>query len=418
MDFPQMMTLRQRFSAPVEADVAGAVRRELGELDLASRVNPGQSVAVTVGSRGIANLALIIKTVVEVLVGLGARPFLVPAMGSHGGGTLEGQRTLVEEMGVTEEYTGAPIRATMEVVQMGTSPEGVPVHFDRFAAEADHVMIVNRVKPHTSLYGEVESGLHKMMLIGLGKAEGARNYHQAFVKYSFERIARSVGQEVIGRCRVLCGLAILENPNEQTALISAVAPPDFFSSETRLLQKARGWLPRLPFKEADLLIVDLMGKDISGSGMDTNVTGRKQQVHQAGPDEWPKITRIFVRDLTPVSHGNATGIGRCEFTHSRLVEKIDYQATFLNCLTANRPEIAAVPIHFSSDRLVLEAALGTIGLVPPAEAALMRIKSTMDVERVQVSGAYAPQVAQRDDLEIETPLADMAFDQKGDLLPF
>ena len=418
MPYPRLMRVRQHFDAPTLEDVSGAVRAEVASLHLSSRVQPGQSVAISVGSRGIDNIALIIKTLVEELKVLGLEPFLVPAMGSHGGGVAEAQRAIIEAYGVTEEYTGAPIKASMETVQVGATEDGVPVYFDKFAHEADHVAVVGRIKPHTDFVGEIESGLHKMMLIGLGKHRGAALYHQAIVHYSFDRIVRSVGQAVIEKCGVLLGLGIVENPYDKTALIKAVAPEEFVEREKELLILAKKWMPRLPSDQVDLLIVDEIGKEISGAGMDSNVIGRKFHDHHAAEKEFPKITRIYVRDLTEATHGNASGIGVAEYTHQRVVDKMDRSKTYINCMTGNAPAGAAIPLYYDTDRQVLDAALQTVGLVEPENARVLRIRNTLDLAELLVSEAYLPQVEKQDDLSIVEPLKDMEFDDQGDLLPW
>ena len=418
MPYPRMMRIRQRFEAPQVDDIPAAVHAEVAKLDLFSRVEKGQTVAISVGSRGIASIALIIKSLVEQLKGLGLEPFLVPAMGSHGGGTAEGQRAIVEGYGVTEEYTGAPIRATMETVQVGQTEEGVPVFFDKYAYEADHVVVVGRVKPHTGFVGEIESGLHKMMLIGLGKHRGASLYHRAIVQYSFDQIIRSVGQAVIDRCGVLMGLGIVENQYDRTALIDAVPPEKFVEREKELLILAKKWMPRLPFDRVDLLIIDEIGKEISGSGLDTNVVGRKYYDHCAAEKEYPKVTRIYVRGLTEATHGNAAGIGNVEFVHSRAVEQMDQEITYINCLTGNAPQGAAIPLHHGTDRKCLDVALGTVGFVEPQDARIVRIHNTLELAEVLVSEAYQSEIEQREDLSIVEPVAEMEFDGSGDLLAF
>ncbi len=418
MALPRVMRLRQHFAAPRVDDIAGTIRDQMAQLKLSGKVRPGQTVAVSVGSRGIAHIALIIRSVVEELKALGLQPFLVPAMGSHGGGVAARQQEIIESYGVTEAYVGAPIRATMETVLVGKTEDGVPVHFDRYASEADHVVVVGRVKPHTDFVGEIESGLHKMMLIGLGKHQGAVIYHKAIVNFSFDRIIRSVAQTVIERCRVLMGLAIVENPYDETALLEAVAPEQFAERERELLRLARQWLPRLPFDDIDLLVIDEIGKEISGSGLDTNVVGRKHYDHVAAPGETPRVTRIYVRGLSAATHGNATGIGAAEFTHRRVVEQTDLAVTYINCLTGNHPSMAAMPLYYDTDRACLEAALGTVGLVAPEAARVVRVHNTLHLTEVLASEAYAPLLAQRPDLEMTSPPTEMAFDDHGDLLPF
>jgi len=418
MPFPRMMRVKQHFEAPVVDDIPATIRAEVAKLGLADKVKPGQTVAISVGSRGIHQIALIIKTVVDQMRALGAEPFAVPAMGSHGGGTAAGQRSIIESYGVTEEYIGAPIKSSMEVVQVGETEDGVPVYFDRHAYEADHVVVVGRVKPHTGFTGEIESGLHKMMLIGLGKHKGALLYHQAIVHYSFGRIIRSVGQTVIDKCGILFGLAIVENQSDTTALLEAVAPADFVAREKELLVLAKEWMPRLPFDRADLLIIDRIGKDISGAGLDNNVVGRKYHTHEPSDEELPRITRIVVRGLTEATHGNASGIGTADYCHKRVVDEMDVEATNINCITGNAPAGAQIPINYDTDRELVATALSTVGLVEAGQEKVLRIHDTLDVGELLVSEAYLSAVEERDDLEILEPATDMTFDAKGDLLEF
>ena len=415
MSFPKMLRIRQHFDAPTVEDIPAAVSEEITRLNLSARVKPGQSVAVSVGSRGINNIALITKSLVEELKALGLEPFLVPAMGSHGGGIAEAQREIIEGYGVTEEYVGAPIKASMETVQVGQTEDGVPVFFDKYAFEADHVAVVGRIKPHTDFVGEIESGLHKMMLIGLGKHKGAALYHQAIVHYSFDRIIRSVGQQVIDQCGVLLGLGIVENQYDQTALLKGVAPEELVEREKELLVLAKKWMPRLPFDHVDLLIVDEIGKNISGAGMDTNVVGRKFHDNHAAEKEYPKVTRILVRGLTPETHGNASGIGTAEYAHRRAVEEMDREITYINCMTGNHPSGAHIPLYFDTDQICIEKALQTVGLREPGEERIMRIHNTLDLGELLISEAYRAEVEAREDLSIVEEAAPMPFDASGDL---
>ena len=418
MSYPRLMRVAQHFEAPTVDDIPATVRDEVARLKLASQVKAGQSIAISVGSRGIANIALIVKSLVDELMALGGKPFLVPAMGSHGGGIAENQRAIIESYGVTEEFTGAPIRATMETIEVGRTEEGVPVLFDKLAFEADHVAVVARVKPHTGFNGEIESGLHKMMLIGLGKHKGAALYHQAIIHYSWDQMVRSIARTVIEKCGVLLGLGIVENQYDQTAVIEAVAPGEFLEREKELLVLAKQWMPRLPFESIDLLVVDRIGKDVSGAGMDTNVIGRKYNDHRATDGEHPRITRIYVRDLTDETHGNASGLGMAEYCHRRAVERMNREATYINCMTGNAPSGASIPITFDNDRRALNLALGTVGLVEPEQAKVVRIHDTLDLREILVSEAYLPEVESRRDVSVVTPLKDLEFDSNGDLLPF
>ena len=413
--FPRMFRLRQTFDARRVADVANEVANQLGRLDLKERIRPGQTVAITAGSRGIARIGEMTRSVVDHLKGLGAIPFIVPAMGSHGGGTAAGQTQLLEHYGITAEKMGCEIRASMETVIVDTTPQGIPVHFDRRASEADHVFIVGRVKPHTGFVGDVESGLHKMMLIGLGKHEGAKIYHRAIADYSFMEIITAVAASVIAKCCVVGGLAIVENAYDETALIEAVPPERFLEREKELLKLAALWLPRLPFPSADLLIIDRIGKNISGTGLDTNVVGRKFNDHAGTDRDLARCKRIFVRGLTQETHGNATGIGLCEFTNQRTADSIDRKITAINCVTGLHPTAAMIPIAYDTDREVIAQALQTCGLIEPPQAKVIQIKDTLHLAEVLVSEAYLPELSGRDDLKRLSDPCEMAFDPDGNL---
>lgn len=417
MQFPKVLRLRQKFDAPRVTDVAGEVERQLARLSLQGQVKRGDSVAVTVGSRGIANIAIITKGIIDHLKKLGTEPFIVPAMGSHGGGTAEGQRQIIEEYGVTEAFVGAPIRSSMETVIVDQTPHGIPVHFDKQAYGADHVVVAGRIKPHTNFVGDIESGLHKMMLIGLGKHEGAKIYHRAIMDFSWPEIALSVSGAVLKKCKILCGVAIVENAYDQTGLIEAVAPAQFFDREKELLKTATEWLPRLPFKNVDMLIVDQIGKNISGSGMDTNVVGRKFNDHRATPKDNVNCRVIFVRGLTPETHGNACGIGMAEFTNQRTVDSIDRRITNINCITGGHAPAGMIPMAFESDRDVLRNSFPMIGLTEPPDSKLVQIPNTLHLEEVIVSEAYLPEIKTRSDLEMLTEPGEMQFDAAGNLAP-
>jgi hypothetical protein len=407
--------MRQRFEAPRVDDVAGEVHAQLERLNLAGKVKPGDRVAITAGSRGIAELRVIVRAIVEHLGGLGARPFLVPAMGSHGGGTAEGQRKIVESYGMTEEFVGCPIRATMETVVVCRTAEGFPVHFDRFAYEADHVVVCNRVKPHTRFAGEIESGLMKMMLIGLGKCEGASVYHRAILDYSFDQIVRSVAGEVLRNCGVLAGVAVVENAYDQVAKIEAVPPEQFERREKELLVLARQWMARLPFPHVDVLLIDRIGKNISGAGLDTNVVGRKFDDHKAVADELPKVKVIALRGLTPESHGNAIGLGIAEFCKTQLLRETDLEATRLNGIVSTHLSASMTPLDYETDREILDFALQAIGLVDPPEARILWIRNTLELAEVECSVAYLEEARRRDDLEILTEPRPLPLDAQGNL---
>ena len=413
--FPEIFRLRQIFECPRVEDVAAEVHAQLTRLDLSKKVRPGQSVAVTAGSRGVANIAVIIRAIVEHLKSLGTQPFVVPAMGSHGGGTAEGQRRLIESYGITEAMVGCPIRAGMETVVIGQAKEGFPIHFDRLAFEADHVLVCNRVKPHTVFTGPIESGLMKMLLIGLGNRDGATIYHRAIRDFTFDQIIRSVAGEVLCRCHILAGVAVVENACDQTARIEAVAPEQFEAREKELLVLAKRWMAQLPFQHVDVLLVDRIGKDISGTGLDANVVGRKFNDHQAIADEFPKVRRIALRGLTEATEGNAIGMGIAEFCRSELLRRADMEVTRLNGLTSGHISAVMPPLDYETDREMLAAALGTIGLADPPDARLLWIADTLRLGEVECSAAYLDEARRRDDLEILTEPRPLPFDAKGNL---
>ncbi len=414
-DYPNIFRLRQLFDAPEVGDIAGEVENQLSRLQLAGKIQPGQTVAISAGSRGIANIHIIIKAVADHLRSLGAEPFIVPAMGSHGGGTAEGQQGIIEGYGITEEFCQCPIKASMETVIVCDAKEGFPVHFDKHAYGADHVVVVGRVKPHTNFNGDIESGLMKMMLIGLGKHAGAKIYHRAISDYSFGQIVRSVAREVLAQCRIVAGLAIVENSYDETAQLEAIAPGDFEEREKQLLVLAKKWMPKLPFDQADILVLDEIGKDISGSGMDTNVVGRKYYDHQAAEGETPRIRNIVVRGLTPATHGNASGIGMAEFCRTQLVEEMDARITRINCITGGHSTGAMVPLDYETDREILDVALVSIGLTQPPEARFLWARNTLDIAEIECSDAYLEEARERDDLEVLSEPRPMPLGEDGNL---
>ncbi len=411
--YPSLFRVRQHFAPEKVADVPTAVTGELDRMGLASRVRQGESVAITAGSRGIANLPAILRAAVGFFVAAGARPFVVPAMGSHGGGTAEGQTALLARYGITEEAIGCPIRSSMETVVLCQAPEGFAVHFDRLAAEADHVLVVNRVKSHTRFVGEIESGLMKMLLIGLGKKAGAEVYHRAIQQYSFAQIIASVAGAVRSRCPILAGLAVVENAYEETARIEGVFPEAFETRERALLAEARRLTARLPFDDVDLLLVDRIGKEISGTGMDTNVVGRKFNDREAAAGELPRVKWIAVRGLSQATGGNAVGLGIAELCRSRVLRAMDAAATRINAVTAGHLPAAMVPLDYETDREILDAALATIGLVEPADARVLWISDTLHLAEVDCSAAYYEEALRRHDLSILAEPAEMPLDARG-----
>ena len=410
MKFPMMYRIRQKFEDTNVENIGAVVDAELRRLNLTS-IKPGQRVAITGGSRGIANIAEVLKAVVRHIKSFDAQPFIFPAMGSHGGATAEGQIAVLAQLGITESYMNAPILSSMDVAEIGRTEDDVPVFVDQNALAADHIVVINRIKSHTKFKGPIESGLMKMMAIGMGKLKGAEFYHKAAIQHTFPKIITDAARIVIRSAPVTCALGIIENAYGKTSLVAAMPSDAIESKEKELLLISKKLMARVPFTDIDLLIVDEMGKDISGVGIDPNVTGRNRDL--LGVFDHPvQVKRLFVRDLTAKSKGNAVGIGLADITTQRLVEKIDYGATYKNCITGISLEKAAVPMHFENDRQAIEVGLGSMGLIPPEKSKIVRIKNTNQLETVQVSDVFADELQHRSDLEVLGEPRSMEF--KGD----
>lgn len=413
--FPKVFRLRQRFPRPRVSDVVAEVRQQMERLPLVGRVSAGQTVAITAGSRGIANIAVILREIAAHLRRLGAEPFLVPAMGSHGGATAAGQTAVLASFGITPEFCHCPIRSSLDTVIVDEQSAGFPIHFDREAFQADHVIVCGRVKPHTWFAGPIESGLLKMLLIGLGKCEGARIYHRAIDDFSFGEIVARAAPVILRRCRIAGGIAIVENAYDETALIEAVAPDEFLTREPALLQRARAWMAQLPFDAIDVLLIDRFGKNISGVGFDANVVGRKFNEHQAVEGERPKVKRICLRSLTPESGGNAVGIGMAEFCRSDVLRAMDSRVTRVNAMTSGHIAVCMIPPDFATDREMLAAALSTIGLRTAAQAGLVWIADTLHLNELECSEHFLGEAARREDLEVLTRPRPLPFGSDGNL---
>jgi hypothetical protein len=342
-------------------------------------------------------------------------------MGSHGGATSGGQAAVLAEYGITPEFLGIPFDTRMDAQSIGLTDNGIDVFFSQAALEADGIVVINRVKPHTDFAGSIGSGILKMMAIGLGKFEGARTCHAAASRLGHEAVIRAVARVVINKVPILCGIAILEDQNHATADLKVLTPPSLEEEEKRLFRKAQSLMPDLPFREIDLLVVDFIGKEISGAGMDPNVIGRPVQGYSASlhlqEGGTPRIGRIFVRELTEATNGNATGIGLADFTTTRLVERINLRATYTNALTALVPLVAKIPIYFDSDLEVLDRAVASLALSDTKLARIVRVRSTLSLHKFQVSEAYQDQIRAHSDLVVTRAAHDMEFDGRGDLLP-
>jgi hypothetical protein len=415
--YPLMFRLEQRFRRSAIHDVPSAVEAELIELDLGRKVHPGESIAVACGCRKIANYAAVIKAVVDHFKQLKARPYLVPAMGIHAGGTAESQLRALSMLGITEETVGAEIRSSMDVEMLGQLPEGVPVCCDRHAIAADHIFVVNRVRPHSVLDGEVQSGLLKMLAMGLGKQPGAQVYHRAIATMPFSEVARGVWKVMLDRGHLLAGLMLVEN-GSGTARIQGALAEEFVDAERKMLTYARSIFPRLPFRYIDILLVDEIGTTFGRHGVDLNVVGRKEAIHGTAASELPKVRTLVFRDLHPAAMGNAIGIGHADVVRSRLVRKMDSTATDLKALAIAIPSLACVPMHFETDREILDAALSMNSLQPPEQARIVWIRNTSSLAEFECSEPFVEEVTHWKDLSIASELHPLDFDADGNLRDF
>lgn len=414
-NLPRMFKIRQRLAVPRLENLEKRVDELLDQFEIQKKVKRGEHIALTAGSRGIKDKPRVLKAIVARLKDLGASPCIVPCMGSHGGGTAEGQTEVLESYGITEKTMGAPIVSSVEVEEIGKTKFGTPVLIDKNILKADKIIVVNRIKLHTDFKGEFESGLIKMMVIGMGKPVGALMVHRLTIKHGFPAVLTEVGSIILKKLPILFGMGILENPYDETAYLELLKPQEMMEKEKALLKKARKMMPRLPFEQIDVLIVDELGKNVSGAGMDTNVIGRCFSINNQKPKR-PRITRIFVRDLTEASHGNACGIGMAEYTTKRLVDKIDHPATFLNAFTGMTPENGRIPIFFETDREALSTAHFNSGVFDPRDLRIVWIKNTLELERLYASEPFLREARSNPKLEILGKPSDFPFDECGNLI--
>jgi hypothetical protein len=410
---PTIARVRRTYRQPEVEDVAGAVAESIRGSRLCRRVATGGRVAITMGSRGIAGISIIARAAVEAVRSLGFDPFVVAAMGSHGGGTAEGQRALLAESGITEESIGCAIRSEMDTVVLGTNSFGLPIHFDRNAFQADGIILLNRIKPHTSFTGRYESGLLKMLTIGLGKREGAAQVHKLGLP-GLSAMLPEVGASLLGQTRVVLGVAILENAREHTAKIVAVEPEDLLAVEPRLLDESRELMGRLPFDQIDVLVVGELGKNYSGTGLDPNVIGR-QRVETMPDLPRPVITRLAVLDLSDETRGNANGIGLADLTTERVARKIDPIPTRVNNLTSNFLTRARVPLALPDDREVIATCLDTCWRIDRRQARMVLIPNTLELATMWVTPALAADVEADPELAFDTHFRPIPIDDEGRL---
>jgi hypothetical protein len=413
MESPLFAPLRQIVTTPPLADIAGEVRRRWLTSSLPKRVKSGDRVAVAVGSRGIANLQTMVRATLDVLREAGAKPFVVAAMGSHGGGTAEGQRELLGEYGVSEKALGVPVKTDMTTVKLGTNSWGEPVYWDKNAFEADAVVTVSRVKAHTDFRSKLESGIAKMLVIGLGKRDGAAQHHRWGVR-GLRDMLPETAKVVLEKTKFVAGLAILENANEETARVQVVEKAELFDVEPGLLEEAKRIMGRLPFDRLDLLVIGEIGKNYSGAGIDPNVVGRLLIEGDKEPDS-PKITRICCLDLSPESHGNGTGVGIADLTTDRLLAQIDPVPFRMNNLTACFLWRSKLPFAFPTDRECIEVGLKTCWQPKQNELRVALIPNTLELAELWVSPVLLEEAKGRKDLEVKGELRPLAFDTAGNL---
>jgi hypothetical protein len=411
-----MLRVRQRFDVPPPIDAREAVRGEFP--NLGARIKAGSQIAVAVGSRGITDIRPIVETVLEQIRAAGGQPFIIPAMGSHGGATAEGQREILVEYGISEQALKVSVRPAMDVQSLGTTSEGVEVLWSSEALRADGVIVINRIKPHTDFQSDsIGSGVLKIMVVGLGKRVGAAAYHVASTRFGYEQMLRSIARVVLQCAPILGGFGIVENQLHETARITALLPEQMEAGEAELFREASRLMPKLPVEDIDLLIVDRIGKNISGAGMDPNITGRwvhgYSSMLSGNGGSGPHVRRLFVRDLTPETHGNGIGIGLADITTTRLVKALDTQKTYINALTSLTPNCAKIPIHFETDQEAISMALGSLAMPDPSAAKVVRIADTLTLDRLEISEAVMQ--TRRAGLDVSGDAVDMEFDGTGNL---
>jgi len=417
MPFPRLLLVRQKFPDRHIPDVVAEVRLQLAASPFAGRLKPGSRVAIGVGSRGIHNIAAMVRAAVEYWKEAGMHPFLFPAMGSHGAASAEGQADVLAHYGITEAAMGCPLVSQLEVVSLGKTADGIEAFMDKVAYASDGVMLIGRVKWHTDFAGKIESGLFKMMAIGLGKFAGAQRYHAYAYRLGLEHVIRSVGRQVLKSGKILGGLAILEDANHNTAKIDAVPVEIMEQREEENLALVKSWMAKVPM-DLDILVLDEIGKNISGAGMDTKVVNRGVNGEYNPWPGIPRFERIFIRDLSELTYNSAVGLGMADVVTDRLVNRTDWTPTIINSLTANTPAAIRTPVHFPTDRECLERFIPTVGKLDLAQVTIGWIRNTMELGRLGLSENLRAAVEANSALEIEA-ITDFEFDGDGNLIsPF
>lgn len=408
---PQMVKIRQAFPAPEVKDVSATLRQILEQSGQLDRVRPGMRIAIAVGSRGVNQIPALVGTTVSELKKQGAEPFVVPAMGSHGGATASGQAEVLAHLGITQETVDCPIVSSMEVVEISRLANGLPVYVDKHAYEADGIVLINRIKPHTAFRGPNESGLAKMIAIGLGKQKGAETCHAYGFKHMAEHVP-AMAREAIAKAPILFGIGTVENAYDRVAKIVVTGAADLIETDRQLLVEAKAAMPRICFSPIDVLVIDEIGKDISGDGMDPNITGRYPTPYPTGG---PEVSKMVVLDLTEKANGNANGVGTADFTTRRLVEKADLQAMYANGLTSTVVGPTAIPTTLDCDRDAIRAAVKTSNALDLSQIRLVRIKNTLQLNEIMISTALLPEAQALPNVTILSEPFVMQFDEQGNL---
>ena len=415
MSFPRLLPVLQSFPDRAIADIPGRVYNELTAAGFSSNLAPGSRIAIGVGSRGITNIATIVRAIADYWKSKDMSPFIFPAMGSHGAATAEGQADVLAHYGIHEATMGCPVVSSLEVVSLGKTAEGLEAFMDANAFRADGVMLCGRVKWHTDFAGKIESGLFKMMAIGLGKFAGAQTYHTYAFKMGLENVVRSVGRQVLKSGKILGGMAIIEDAHHNTGMLAAVPVGVMEQREEELLEISKEWVATIPLNHVDIVILDQIGKPISGAGMDTKVVNRSVNGEYNCWFDRPRIERVYVRGLHPNSYGNAVGLGMADVIHDRLVNAIDWVPTRINSLTASTPAAIRTPIHFSTDRECLERIMPTVGKFDMQQVTYCWIRNTMELSNLYISENLRSEIDANPSLSITGPAIDFPFDSEGDL---
>lgn len=412
MPLPRVIEVQQKFLAIQISDIEGALKNELAKPGILDSVQSGMRIALAVGSRGLAQLPLLVRVTVEELKKRGAFPFIVPAMGSHGGASAEGQRQLLANLGITEESSGCPIISSMDVVEVGKLDNGLAVLMDKQAFNADGIVVLNRVKPHNAFTGPSESGLVKMVSIGLGKQRGADSCHAFGFKYMPEHILE-MAKIKLATGKILFGIGTVENAYDQITHLEAVPAESLIEADQRMLLLARSNMPRIMFEEIDVLIVDRIGKEFSGGGMDGNITGRHPTPYKTGGIH---ASRVVVFDVTQKSQGNSNGMGMADIITRALFEKIDYDAIYANALTSTVTDSVRIPMIMENEREAIQAAIKTCNAPDLKEVRLVRIKNSLDISEIYISESLLEMAKQNPQIEVLGELKEMSFNEQGDLL--